>query len=145
MLGHFHLFAHVLGSCHTGPTWAHLPATSQPPSFWQIATCLQNETAHEGIFWTIWGDYRVVIQRNKGRQIAPENSPEHSANSLSHSYFVVPFLSPKSGLAPGWRKNKELEKKQGKVRAACLQNETAHEKLLNRYEKGFVGVPQMGV
>ena len=40
-------------------------------------------------FWTIWGDSRVVL-----RQIAPESSPEHSAKSLSHSFFVVPFLSP---------------------------------------------------
>ena len=28
------------------------------------------------------------------RQIAPESSPECSAKSLSHSFFVVPFLSP---------------------------------------------------
>ena len=28
------------------------------------------------------------------RQITPESSPERSANSLSHSFFVVPFLSP---------------------------------------------------
>ena len=28
------------------------------------------------------------------RQIAPESSPERSAKSLSHSFFVVPFLSP---------------------------------------------------
>ena len=35
------------------------------------------------------------------RQIAPESSPERSANSLSHSFFVVPFLSPTSSGA--WR------------------------------------------
>ena len=28
------------------------------------------------------------------RQIATESSPERSAKSLSHSFFVVPFLSP---------------------------------------------------
>ena len=30
------------------------------------------------------------------RQIAPESSPERSAKSLRHSFFVVPFLSPNS-------------------------------------------------
>ena len=30
---------------------------------------------------------------NKGRQIAPESSPERSAKALSHSFLVVPFLS----------------------------------------------------
>ena len=33
------------------------------------------------------------------RQIAPESSPERSAKSLSHSFFVVPFLSPRGGCA----------------------------------------------
>ena len=31
------------------------------------------------------------------RQIAPESSSERSAKSLSRSFFVVPFLSPKKG------------------------------------------------
>ena len=31
------------------------------------------------------------------RQITPESSPERSAKSLSHSFFVVPFLPPNQG------------------------------------------------
>ena len=38
----------------------------------------------------------VIIHKTRVlRQIAPESSPERSAKSLSHSFFVVPFLSPK--------------------------------------------------
>ena len=47
------------------------------------------------IFWTIRGGYRPLPSKTRVlRQIAPESSPERSAKSLSHSFFVAPFLSP---------------------------------------------------
>ena len=50
---------------------------------------------HQRIFWTIRGGYRSLPSKTKVlRQISPESSPERSAKSLSHSFFVVPFLSP---------------------------------------------------
>ena len=49
---------------------------------------------HQRIFWTIRGGYRVITQQNKGCE-AKESSPERSAKSLSRSFFVLPFLSPK--------------------------------------------------
>ena len=39
-------------------------------------------------YWSLPSKTRVL------RQITPESSPERSAKSLSHSFFVVPFLSP---------------------------------------------------
>ena len=44
----------------------------------------------EGGYRSLPGKTRVL------RQIAPESSPERSAKSLSHSFFVVPSLSPKN-------------------------------------------------
>ena len=41
--------------------------------------------------------------------------------------------TPKRGLSKRGRKQKDANV----IRAACLQNETAPEKLLNRYEKRF--------
>ena len=42
----------------------------------------------EGLIGSLPNKTRVL------RQITPESSPERSAKSLSHSFFVVPFLSP---------------------------------------------------
>ena len=45
---------------------------------------------------SIRGGYRSSSSKIRAlRQIAPESLPERSAKSLSHSFFVVPFLSPK--------------------------------------------------
>ena len=50
---------------------------------------------HPRIFRTIRGGYRSLSSKTRVvRQIAPESSPERSAKSLSHSFFVVPCLSP---------------------------------------------------
>ena len=44
-------------------------------------------------FEGVTGHYPVK-QGFWGKLRAPESSPERSAKSLSHSFFVVPFLSP---------------------------------------------------
>ena len=50
---------------------------------------------HQRIFWTFLGGYRSLPNKTRVlRQITPESSPERSAKSLSHSFFVVLFLSP---------------------------------------------------
>ena len=54
---------------------------------------------HQRTFWTIRGGYRSFSSKTWVlRQIAPESSPERLAKSLSHSFFVVPFLSPRKVL-----------------------------------------------
>ena len=48
-------------------------------------------------FEAVTGHYPV--KQGVLRQIVPESSAERSAKSLSHSFFVVPFLSPIEGVA----------------------------------------------
>ena len=50
---------------------------------------------HQRIFWTIRRGYRSLPSKTRvSRQITPESSPERSPKSLSHGFFVAPFLSP---------------------------------------------------
>ena len=48
------------------------------------------------LFEGVTGHYPV--KQGFLRRIPPESSPERSAKSLSHSFFVVPFLSPIMGI-----------------------------------------------
>ena len=46
-----------------------------------------------------WGYRSLPSKTMVLRQIAPESSPERSAKSLSHSFFVVPFSVPIRGMS----------------------------------------------
>ena len=47
-----------------------------------------------GVEWQGGGVLVIPSKTRVLRQIAPESSPERLARSLSHSFFVVPSLSP---------------------------------------------------
>ena len=53
----------------------------------------------EGVTWSLPSKTRVL------RQVTPESSPERSVKSLSHSFFVAPFLSPTYGHKTQEKKN----------------------------------------
>ena len=68
------------------------PFAPSPKDFWEFSLFGQfprpAASQLEGVTRPLPSKPRIL------RQIAPESSPELSAKSLSHSFFVVPFLSP---------------------------------------------------
>ena len=64
-----------------------LPIFQEPKRTHKAKT---SQCEHQRIFWTIRGGYRSLPSKTGVlMQIAPESSPERSAKSLSHSFFVV--------------------------------------------------------
>ena len=95
------VFAESLTASHCARDWQKAQGTIQA----QIHTCSfsqepkrtrkakKSHEQHQIIFWTTLTG-TLPNKTRVSRQIAPECSLERSAKSLSHSFFVVPFLSP---------------------------------------------------
>ena len=108
------------------------------PPFWVPPSVFSSEISSASKSKKRFGVYQKACflgkRRKKKKTYAPKSLPGVCGEKMSVSSRTWSLLLEKTdrGMKP-----RSGKKKEQKLRAACLQNETALEKLLNRYEKRF--------